>query len=144
MRYSKENLEKIAKISLSIKEVIRRLGGNEDSGGVFQHVKTKLIRHNIDTSHFLGRSVSRKSVPCNKLTSKDILVENRTGCREDIRRLKRCLDEIGISKTCVVCGLSDKWMGKDIVLEVDHINKNRLDNRPENLRYLCPNCHSQT
>lgn len=36
------------------------------------------------------------------------------------------------------------WAGKPIVLHLDHINGVRNDNRLENLRWLCPNCHSQT
>lgn len=36
------------------------------------------------------------------------------------------------------------WAGKSIVLQLDHINGVRNDNRIENLRWLCPNCHSQT
>ena len=35
-------------------------------------------------------------------------------------------------------------MGKKIVLELDHINGNHFDESEDNLRYLCPNCHSQT
>lgn len=41
------------------------------------------------------------------------------------------------------CGLSS-WMGKDIVLIVDHKNGNSGDDRPENVRLICPNCNSQT
>lgn len=41
------------------------------------------------------------------------------------------------------CGLTE-WHGQHITLELDHINGVRNDNRLENLRWLCPNCHSQT
>ena len=44
---------------------------------------------------------------------------------------------------CFQCGLGD-WMGKYITLELDHIDGNNKNNTRENLRYLCPNCHSQT
>ena len=44
---------------------------------------------------------------------------------------------------CEECGLSS-WNNKHLVLELEHVNGNRRDNRKENLRILCPNCHSQT
>ena len=31
-----------------------------------------------------------------------------------------------------------------LVLHLDHINGKKFDHRLENLRFLCPNCHSQT
>lgn len=44
---------------------------------------------------------------------------------------------------CEMCGLVN-WNNKKLVLELDHINGNNRDHRLINLRFLCPNCHSQT
>ncbi|AZU97282.1 HNH endonuclease [Streptomyces phage Phredrick] len=49
-----------------------------------------------------------------------------------------------IEEVCIMCGNDGTWQGKKLVLQLDHINGNPGDNRIENLRWLCPNCHSQT
>lgn len=45
---------------------------------------------------------------------------------------------------CECCGQTEEWQGKLLVLELDHIDGNNKNNSPNNLRILCPNCHSQT
>ena len=45
---------------------------------------------------------------------------------------------------CSICNMSAVWQGQFLSLQVDHINGVNNDNRPENLRLVCPNCHSQT
>jgi 5-methylcytosine-specific restriction endonuclease McrA len=59
-------------------------------------------------------------------------------------KLKNRLFKEGILKNkCSICGVSD-WNDKPINCELDHIDGNRTNHRIDNLRILCPNCHSQT
>ena len=44
---------------------------------------------------------------------------------------------------CAICNISE-WQEQKITLQVDHIDGNAGNNKPENLRLICPNCHSQT
>ena len=59
-------------------------------------------------------------------------------------KLKKRLYDVGLkSNKCEECGVSE-WNGKPIQCELDHINGDSRDHRLDNLRILCPNCHSQT
>lgn len=59
-------------------------------------------------------------------------------------RLKNRLFEVGLKENkCECCGLTN-WNGKDISLQIHHIDGDRTNNTIENLQILCPNCHSQT
>ena len=45
---------------------------------------------------------------------------------------------------CEECGITDTYNGKPITLQCDHIDGNSDNHKLDNLRLLCPNCHSQT
>lgn len=60
------------------------------------------------------------------------------------RLKKRLVDENILEYKCAICGNTGTWQGKKLTLQLDHINGEHTDNRVENLRFLCPNCHSQT
>jgi 5-methylcytosine-specific restriction endonuclease McrA len=99
----------------------------------------------IDTTHFLGQA-HRRGVPNSGRRRPDEVLVLRSADRHRAapQRLRRALIEIGRPYLCEVCGIDGSWNGARLVLHVDHIDGRFHDCRPDNLRFLCPNCHSQT
>lgn len=68
----------------------------------------------------------------------------KTNPNSNIRRkMTKLLKQEGREYKCELCETKD-WNGEKLTLDLDHIDGNRLNNDPDNLRFLCPNCHSQT
>lgn len=72
----------------------------------------------------------------------EILVEDSTYARIHLKR--RLIEEKILPYICALCDQEPEWQGQKLVLVLDHINGINNDNRRENLRFLCPNCNSQT
>ena len=90
-----------------------------------------------------GRNYQKLIEYNNKRTQplKELMIENSSYPRHRLK--ERILKEKLLEYKCQCCGLGDKWNEKKLVLQLDHINGVNNDHRLENLRFICPNCHTQ-
>lgn len=141
-KLSDEQFVELLKKSSTISEVLFKLGYTvKGNSWGYSQVKRRMDDLNLDYSIFKGKSAVIKTNKLNNVRKEDILKENCKHQRTVLRRyiIKNNL----IPYKCAICGCTE-WQGKTLSLELDHINGINNDNRLENLRFLCPNCHSQT
>lgn len=128
----------------SFAAVIRHLG-LEPTGPRHSVVKAEVERLGLDTSHFLGQGHLAGGRSSNRRSPAQVLVHQPDlKYRADSAKLKRALLEVGVPEQCADCGTGPEWQGSPMSLQVDHISGDFRDNRQENLRFLCPNCHATT
>ena len=127
--------------SKSYRQVLVHLGLRE-AGGNYEQIKKYVSEHGLDISHFYGRAWNKglRGIGRPRIALSDILKKDT---HFQSFKLKKRLFSAGLKEQhCEECRWAKKTKDGYLPLELDHINGDRHDNRIENLRVLCPNCHS--
>ncbi|GGU25672.1 HNH endonuclease signature motif containing protein [Streptomyces violascens] len=144
LRPTQSELRQAVRASISLAATLRRLDRPENARQRTL-LRQWIAEDGVDTSHFLGQAHQLgRPGPRPARAPQEVLVKHDRGRRSQAATLRRALYEIGVVEACAGCGTGPEWRGRPMTLEVDHINGDWSDDRAENLRLLCPNCHAIT
>lgn len=130
-------LKEYVRVGPTFSAILSKMGFN-NCGGNHRTLKKRLIDEGIDFSHiYKNFPICRK-----RLTNDQVFRENSTAGRHTAKQ--RIIEGNLIEFKCCECGLKNEWNKKKLVLVLDHKNGVANDHRLSNLRFLCPNCNSQT
>lgn len=145
--YTKEELQKFVNESSTISEILEKIGKRKNTGA--RKTLNKYLKfRGVDLKEFSKRQKDKQingirnyihsiSKPLN-----EILVENSN--YDGYYLKKRLLECNLIEEKCAICGQPPIHNGIPLVLQLDHKDGIHSNNKIENLRLLCPNCHTQT
>jgi len=116
--------------------------GLSATGGNYALARRRIKSMGLDTSHWTGQGWAKGQPARNRRDVHDYLVSDGPFIQSHKLKLK-LLDAKLLEYKCSECEILD-WNGKPLSLQLDHIDGCNTNNRLDNLRILCPNCHSQT
>ncbi|PIS17121.1 MAG: hypothetical protein COT61_00290 [Candidatus Portnoybacteria bacterium CG09_land_8_20_14_0_10_44_13] len=140
-KWTINQLEKAVVTSFSYRGVLHKIGLRE-AGGNYAQVKKYITEYDLNITHFRGQAWNKglKGLGKSIIPIEKILVENSSF---QSYKLKRRLFGAKLKEPkCEECGWAKISIDGRLPLELDHINGDSRDNRLDNLRILCPNCHS--
>lgn len=154
IKYTKDILEPVVKQCFSWRALIDYFG-KKPTGGNYNAFQLRVKKFNLDINHFVkngwakGKTAATDPIVAStRNKNAKLLARLKAGTVKEFihgHSLKRFLLDSNRPYQCdgIDCGITT-WKNKPISLDVDHINGDNTDQRLENLRFLCPNCHRQT
>lgn len=143
-KLSPNDFKKLLSESRTYSDVCRSFNIS-NRGGNIATIKRRVKEERLESfvSHFEKGSIdARRKKLLDKNTAIEIyFIKDKIVCGET---LKRYIKHFNLLEEKCECGLTNCWQDKKLVLQIDHIDGDRKNNCLENLRFLCPNCHSQT
>lgn len=136
----KDRLQEIFDTSFSKKEILEKVG-LKSKGSNYVTLDRYIKDFNINLDMFLYNN-KNKDTNNLKIDNDKIFIQN-SSYNNNNNIKKRMIQDYCVEYKCSICGIHH-WNDKELSLQLDHINGDNRDNRLENLRLLCPNCHSQT
>ncbi len=143
--WSDNQLVSIVPLCNDLTEIIKKLG-LRTAGGNFESIKGHIKRLNISTAHFNKKNQIKgllKYSQNRKIQDKEFYIDNSRVTDNNSIRRKVAKDSF-LDYICQRCENGPTWNNEPLTLQLDHINGKHSDHRKENLRWMCPNCHSQT
>ena len=144
-----KELQHIFDNSSTYKEVLQKIGIDKKPQGHYTRRLNKRIEEDkINLDKFSENAKVFRAKLVKNLSKNNAYPDKEVFCKNS-RVGSDCVKNRIISRSlidykCNACGCGKEWNGKPISLQLDHINGINNDQRLENLRFLCPNCHSQT
>ena len=138
-RYTIETLKQEVEKSLCWSDVCRRVNVSVCTYN-YKRLQNLCKENNISVDHF---NIKKTFTRNKKIWTQETLLTTNSSPYRTV--VKDFLKRNGLIKdVCEECGQQPVWNNKPLKMEMDHVNGDSTDNRLENLKFLCPNCHSQT
>lgn len=139
-KWNDQDLIKAVANSFCISDVLKELKINH-RGQNGPTIKKHIEKLSLTTSHWRDQVITKVRTG-HEIPIEDVFVINSTFTRSHLK--DKIIKHQLLDYQCIECGMLDTWNNKPITLQLDHINGINTDHRLVNLRFLCPNCHSQT
>lgn len=140
-----DKLEEAVRKSYCRSDVLRQIGLPTEGSGNHRTVQDWIDKLALDTNHFDYRRAISEKVKARiseryRYDENEVLTETSKASITTVRKYARQL----LKYECAICENTGMHLERPLSLQLDHINGDRTNHARSNLRWLCPNCHSQT